>query len=92
MKLEEFFLNMRNHPILFLGTGFSLRYLEKSYTWRGLLEKIAIDLYEDKKNFLDLLSKATTNNKVSYETVAQLLEKDFSRYLKLKPVPKNKIG
>ncbi len=77
MKLEEFFLNMRNHPILFLGTGFSLRYLEKSYTWRGLLEKIAIDLYEDKKNFLDLLSKATTNNKVSYETVAQLLEKDF---------------
>jgi hypothetical protein len=31
MKIEEFISNYKNHPVLFIGTGISLRYLKKDY-------------------------------------------------------------
>ena len=52
MQLAEFFVGMRNHPILFLGTGFSLRYLKKSYSWIDLLKKISFDLHGNERKFL----------------------------------------
>ena len=44
MDIAEFFSNYKNHPILFVGAGFSMRYLEGAYSWSALLEKINIDL------------------------------------------------
>ncbi|HAV5451922.1 TPA: SIR2 family protein [Acinetobacter baumannii] len=84
MYLNEFFQQIKNHPILFLGTGFSLRYLKKSYTWEGLLQKIADDLFYDDSNpnwqreYLRLKSRCFINDNVSFELVAQELETIFN--------------
>ena len=40
MKINEFISNFNNYPILFIGTGMSLRYLKHSYTWDDLLKHI----------------------------------------------------
>ena len=49
MEINEFIKNYKTHPVLFIGTGISLRYLKTSYNWEGLLEKIAYELYENKE-------------------------------------------
>lgn len=82
MSIEKFFKEMRNHPVLFLGTGFSLRYLNVSYTWRELLEKIAIDIYGEKRLFLELLSDFSNEGKVNYKKLAEKLEFDFEKISK----------
>ena len=43
MNIHSFIGAYHNHPILFIGTGLSLRYLTVSYTWDALLKKIAIE-------------------------------------------------
>lgn len=78
MQISEFFSGMRNHPIFFLGTGFSLRYLKNSYTWYGLLKKISDDLYGDPRKFLDLVDSCYVNGKSSLELVAEKLESSFN--------------
>ena len=40
MNIQEFISNYHNHPVLFVGTGLSLRYLENSYSWDSLLKKV----------------------------------------------------
>ena len=54
MDIREFVSNFKNHPVLFVGTGVSLRYLENSFSWDGLLRKIAFDLKESEEYYLDL--------------------------------------
>lgn len=78
MQISEFFSGMRNHPILFLGTGFSLRYLKQSYTWYDLLKKISDDLYGDSRKFLDIVDSCYVNGKSSLELVAEKLELQFN--------------
>ena len=44
LNIKEFVSRYHNHPVLFIGTGISLRYLNNSYTWDGILSKISYDL------------------------------------------------
>jgi asparagine N-glycosylation enzyme membrane subunit Stt3 len=44
MQLSDFIRKFRNHPVLFVGTGMSLRYLENLYSWDDLLKKICFEL------------------------------------------------
>jgi len=81
MKIEEFISNYKNHPVLFIGTGVSLRYLKNSYTWNGLLKKIAFDLSENEEFYLDLKSKCYKNDSYQYEKIATLLENEFNASL-----------
>ena len=39
MDIADFIGKFRNHPVLFVGTGMSMRYLSNSYSWDGLLKK-----------------------------------------------------
>lgn len=84
MYLNEFFGHIKNHPILFLGTGFSLRYLKKSYTWEGLLQRVADDLFFDEmdtnwqRKYLRLKSRCFIDDQISFELVAQELEHIFN--------------
>lgn len=57
MDIFDFINNYKNHPVLFIGTGFSLRYLENSYSWEGLLKKIAFELKGNDEFFFDLKGK-----------------------------------
>ena len=44
MDIKDFVSNYHTHPVLFVGTGMSMRYLQKSYSWKSLLEQITVDL------------------------------------------------
>ena len=53
MNIQEFISNYHNHPVLFVGTGLSLRYLENSYSWDSLLQKVAKEFNPDSEYYLD---------------------------------------
>ena len=73
MDIREFVSKYRNHPVLFIGTGFSLRYLSNSYTWDGLLTKISYDLKGNTEFYLDIKSKCEVAGKYDFAKVASLL-------------------
>lgn len=54
MNIQEFISNYHNHPVLFVGTGLSLRYLENSYSWDSLLKKVASEFNPDPEYYLDI--------------------------------------
>lgn len=79
MNIREFIAQFTNHPILFLGTGISLRYLKQSYSWEDLLKSIACE-YKDEEYFLDVKERNISDNKCNYAKVAQEIEADFSNF------------
>lgn len=82
MNIKEFISHYKNHPVLFVGTGISLRYLKNSYTWDGLLKKISYDLKDNHDYYLDLRAECTENGKYKYDKIASSIEKDFTELLK----------
>jgi len=81
MNIKEFISNFKNHPVLFVGTGISLRYLTNSYTWDGLLKKIAFDLKGNSEYYLDLKSTCQEDGIYNFEKLASLLENEFNETL-----------
>lgn len=81
MKIDSFISKFNNHPILFVGTGMSLRYLKHSYTWDELLRHISYELKGNDEYYLDLKSKHFVNNKYDYSAIASDLEIEFNRCL-----------
>lgn len=79
MNINDFISQYKNHPVLFIGTGFSLRYLENSYTWDGLLAKISYDLEGNYEYYYDLKSECQENGKFKYELIASRLEDEFNK-------------
>ena len=78
MQVQEFIGNFRNHPVMFIGTGLSLRYLENSYSWENLLKKIAFDFEPNEEYYLDIKADYMTPYGCDYEKVATRLEQDFN--------------
>lgn len=81
MNVSEFISHYKNHPVLFIGTGFSLRYLENSYTWDGLLSKIAFDLKGNHEYYFDLKAECEDNGKYKFDQIATKLEAEFNKDL-----------
>lgn len=81
MNIKDFISTYRNHPVLFVGTGMSLRYLKNSYTWDGLLKKISFDLKGNAEYYLDLKSQCEKEGKYDFSKLAALLESDFNKAL-----------
>ena len=79
MNINDFIKKYKNYPILFWGTGMSLRYLENSYTWESLLEKISTDI-KSEEYFLELKGRYLINGTCNYAKLSQELEKDFEQY------------
>lgn len=78
MEIEKFISNFKNYPVLFIGTGMSLRYLKHSYTWDGLLNQIALDLTDSNEYYLDLKAHHYFEGNYDYEKIASDLEKKFN--------------
>lgn len=78
MNIKEYVSGFNNHPILFVGTGISLRYLENSYTWDGLLRHIARELSGNNEYYLDLKSRSEVDGKYDYTKIATDLERKFN--------------
>jgi len=81
MNIKEFISKYKNHPVLFVGTGVSLRYLKNSFSWDGLLSYISFELKNDEEFYLDLKAKCFKNGKYNFEEIANLLEKEFNQQL-----------
>lgn len=82
MNIDSFIKKFANHPVLFVGAGFSLRYLENSYTWEGLLKYISYELTGNNEMFLDLKSKhQKSDGDYSYEKIAGNIEMLFNNQL-----------
>ena len=58
LKIQDFIKQYDNYPILFVGAGLSLRYLENSYSWDGLLARIANDIYGNTERYLKIKSNS----------------------------------
>lgn len=78
MEIQEFIQRYKNHPVLFLGTGISLRYLEKSFRWEELLSFIAHEISDGEEFFLDLKSKYFNDGSINYEKIGSDLEQRFN--------------
>lgn len=81
MQIQEFVSNFRNHPIMFIGTGLSIRYLSTSYTWENLLKKIVYEFESNEEYYLDLKHKYITSNGYDFAKIAAQIESDFNKYL-----------
>lgn len=81
MTIQEFISQYKNHPVLFIGTGISLRYLENSYTWDGLLSKIAFELSENTEYYYDIKAQCHNEGKFDFLKIAKILESDFNKKL-----------
>ena len=82
MDIFEFIKNYRNHPVLFVGAGVSLRYLKDSYTWDGLLKHISTNINNNQEYYLDIKSSCSTERGYDYPKIASRLEYDFNELLK----------
>lgn len=54
MDIKDFVSKYHTHPVLFIGAGMSMRYLQKSFSWRGLLKQIVVDLTGNDEDFLNI--------------------------------------
>jgi flavodoxin len=78
MNIKDFICQYRNHPVLFVGAGVSLRYLENSFTWNGLLEHIAIECTGSKEAYFDIKASSRIDGKYDFTLIASKLEKIFN--------------
>lgn len=81
MKIDEFIRKFTNHPVLFIGTGISLRYLKNSFTWDGLLSYISKELKGTEEFYYDLKSKHERDGTFNYPGIASELEDEFNNVL-----------
>ncbi|RPF55263.1 SIR2 family protein [Aquisalibacillus elongatus] len=81
MHISEFVKNFTNHPVLFIGTGISLRYLENSFTWDGLLSYISKELKGTNEFYFDLKSKHQKEGSYDFTKIALDLENEFNETL-----------
>jgi len=81
MNIREFIGQYRNHPVLFIGAGVSLRYLNNSHTWDGLLKYISYELKENHEFYLDIKAECQVDGKYNYSLIATKLEKAFNQAL-----------
>lgn len=81
MNITEFISNYTNHPVLFIGSGFSFRYLTHTYTWNNLLSKVCEDLWGNDERYLDIKAKCTANGICSFAKVASKIEMLFNEAL-----------
>jgi len=77
MNIQNFISNYKNHPVLFIGTGISLRYLKNSYTWDGLLKSISFELTGDEEFYLDIKARSEEKGEFKFDKIATLLEDEF---------------
>lgn len=82
MDVQKFVLNYHNYPVLFIGAGLSLRYLENSYSWDDLLRKVALDLYSSEEPYLDIRSRCVKSDHQDNAAIASILEDEFDKILR----------
>ncbi|ELY3739594.1 SIR2 family protein, partial [Cronobacter sakazakii] len=82
MKLSEFMGSYVNHPVVFVGAGFSRRYLTGTYSWPELLKKIVYEMKGSYDFYFDSAGRnANSLGEVDLPKVASEIEIEFNRLL-----------
>ncbi|WP_367769190.1 SIR2 family protein [Flavobacterium sp. WC2421] len=82
MNIKEFVGKFKSHPVLFIGTGVSLRYLNNSYSWDSLLKSICKIIYSNEEKYLDIKAKYIIDNGVfDFPKIGFDIEEDFNQFL-----------
>ena len=81
LDIKDFINNYNNHPVLFVGTGISLRYLEDSYNWDNLLKKIISDIGMNEEDYYDIKADNQFNGEYDYTRIGSDIEKIFNKKL-----------
>lgn len=91
MDIFDFINKYENHPVLFLGTGFSLRYLKNSYSWESLLKTISFEIKGDNEYFHDLKGSVydKRTDKYDFMLLASMLKEEFNKVVS---TPENRNG
>lgn len=83
MNINDYFSTYKVYPVLFIGTGLSLRYYQDSFTWEALLAKIVDECSDNRELFLDMKSECMDNQgHVDYPKLGTLVEESFNSILK----------
>lgn len=81
-KIDEFISNYSNHPVLFIGTGLSLRYLDDSYSWDELLLNVCKEFTGNEENYYDIKARhQLSNGEFDYPSIGSEIENLFNKHL-----------
>lgn len=81
MNIKNFIGKYTNHPVLFIGTGMSLRYLKNSYNWNNLLEMVCVELFGNQEKYLDIKAKCKIDGGFDWPKIATIIETEFNNKL-----------
>lgn len=81
MNIRNFVESYKNHPVLFVGTGISLRYLVNSYTWDGLLRHVCSEIFQNGERYLDFKAKHEKNGEFDFPGIGKSIEEEFNKAL-----------
>lgn len=70
MELENYFERYKTHPIMFIGTGFSMRYLKGSFSWEELLKEICTNITDNNEVYYDLKAECKDNDIYDFPMLA----------------------
>lgn len=83
MEINEFIAQYKTYPVLFIGTGFSKRYLEDIPDWDGLLEQAAKDLWGNTDKYKDLKEECRLPNGLyNFPKIGSKLNEAFTNILR----------
>ena len=77
MNIQNFISKYHTHPVLFFGTGMSMRYLKKSFSWKGLLEQVMTDLTGSDETFLNIDSHCNSDCPLMASEIEKLFNKSL---------------
>ncbi|WP_162926979.1 SIR2 family protein [Flavobacterium psychrotrophum] len=82
MNIKEFVSGFKSHPVLFVGTGLSLRYLNNAFNWDELLKSTCKIVDKNEENYLDIKAKHIIDNGVfNFPSIGSDVEKLFNQFL-----------
>lgn len=81
MNINEFIAQYKNHPVLFIGAGFSFRYLKNTYTWDALLSKVCVELWGNDEHYLDIKASCIDEGACQFDKIASKIEFEFNSAL-----------
>ena len=81
-SVKDFIGKYKNHPILFIGTELSKRYLLNSYSWEELLLHSAMYLKGSDEYYLDIKYSCQDGDLVNFYKIASKIDASFTEDIK----------